>query len=94
MIDHNIKLDSILVAKGNRDLSDGQIQRILLARTFLVSADLILLDEPTSNLDEKNRIIILEAIRSYSSVRNFIITCHNNIEYDERDSIIDLNSLN
>ena len=76
MTDHNIGLDSVLLTTGNVNLSDGQKQRVLLARTFLSDADLILLDEPTSNLDAFNTELILDAIRSYSKTRNIIMTSH------------------
>ncbi|WP_213061557.1 ATP-binding cassette domain-containing protein, partial [Escherichia coli] len=43
------------------NLSDGEKQRIGIARAFLHNAPIILLDEPTSNLDSLNEAIILQS---------------------------------
>ncbi|MGY3779383.1 amino acid ABC transporter ATP-binding/permease protein [Isobaculum melis] len=46
-----------------RQVSDGERQRIGLARLFLQNAPLLLLDEPTSNLDFLNELAILESFK-------------------------------
>lgn len=48
------------------DLSKGTISRTGLARTFLNAADLILLDEPTSSLDESSVSILKEKVKAIS----------------------------
>lgn len=50
---------------GDR-LSEGERQRIGLARVFLRNADLVLFDEPTSRLDALNEAIILRSIHELS----------------------------
>ena len=48
-------------------LSEGERQRIGLARVFLRHADLVLLDEPTSRLDAFNEAVILQSINELAS---------------------------
>src|SRR5699024_6948945 len=50
------------VAELGDSLSGGERQRIGLARVFLYDAKLVLLDEPTSNLDSLNEAVILKAL--------------------------------
>ncbi|MEU0562948.1 thiol reductant ABC exporter subunit CydD [Dactylosporangium sp. NPDC006015] len=57
-------------------LSAGQRQRIALARVFLRDAPLVLLDEPTANLDAATEAGILAAIRAYATGRTVIMTAH------------------
>ena len=45
-------------------VSDGQRQKVLLARALCQQPDIILLDEPTSNLDSLNETVILKAQKS------------------------------
>lgn len=52
------------VGGQSRDLSDGERQRMGLARLFLHDAPLLLLDEPTSNLDYVNEQAILRTLQS------------------------------
>lgn len=54
-------LDTQVGELGDR-LSEGERQRIGLARVFLRNADLVLFDEPTSRLDALNEAIILRSI--------------------------------
>jgi len=56
-------LDTQVGELGDR-LSEGERQRIGLARVFLRNADLVLFDEPTSRLDALNEAIILRSIHA------------------------------
>lgn len=45
------------------ELSGGQMQRVACARGFVVGAEVLLADEPTSELDEGNRSVVLAELR-------------------------------
>lgn len=57
-------------------LSGGEKQRIGLARAFLHNADLMLLDEPTSNLDSLNEGIILKSLKESKGEKTIILVSH------------------
>ena len=58
------------------NLSAGEKQRIGLARAFLRGSALILLDEPTSNVDSINEGIILNALKEQKSKKSIILVSH------------------
>jgi len=64
------------VASMGDNLSAGEKQRVGLARAFLRGSELILLDEPTSNLDSINEGIILKSLVSMKGQRSIIIVSH------------------
>jgi ATP-binding cassette subfamily C protein CydD len=57
-------------------LSGGQVQRIALARAFLKNAGIILLDEPTANLDAANKTQLLNVIDQLFIDKTLIIATH------------------
>ena len=57
-------------------LSAGEKQRIGLARAFLRGSDLILLDEPTSNVDSMNEAIILKTLQAQKNRKTIILVSH------------------
>ena len=58
------------------NLSAGEKQRIGLARAFLSGRELILLDEPTSNVDSINEGIILKALAQQKHKKSIILVSH------------------
>ncbi len=70
--------EGLLTQIGERGygLSGGQIQRIALARAFLKNADIILLDEPTANLDATNKSALLAVIDQLFADKTLIIATH------------------
>ncbi|GAB6110183.1 amino acid ABC transporter ATP-binding/permease protein [Fusibacter bizertensis] len=57
-------------------LSGGERQRLGLARAFLSGAPLMILDEPTSNLDSLNEAVILKSIKDEAKDKTVIIVSH------------------
>ncbi len=57
-------------------LSGGEKQRIGIARAFLHDADMILLDEPTSNLDSLNEGIILKSLKESAKKKTVVLVSH------------------
>lgn len=57
-------------------LSSGEKQRIGLARVFLHDAPLVLLDEPTSNLDCLNEAVILKSLKTEQQNKSIILVSH------------------
>lgn len=57
-------------------LSGGERQRLGLARAFLHDAPLMLLDEPTSNLDSLNEAVILKSLYEARSDKTVVLVSH------------------
>ena len=80
-----------LVTERGLTLSHGQKQRIALARSFLRRAPILILDEPTSNVDAKSERIIIKAVRDMMRNSTCIIISHNIRMIRSMDRIIVMN---
>ena len=65
-----------LVGEGGRPLSAGELQRIALARAFVRDAPLVILDEPTANLDAANAALVGEAVERLCEHRTVLLIAH------------------
>ena len=72
------------------NLSGGEKQRIGIARAFLHDAPMILLDEPTSNLDSLNEGIILKSLMESKENKTIIIVSHRKSTMNIADIVLDV----
>ena len=56
-----------------KNLSDGNLQKTFIGRALTQNSPIIILDEPTTHLDEKNKIIILKTLRKLAKEQNKLI---------------------
>lgn len=56
-----------------KNLSDGNLQKAFIGRALTQNSPVIILDEPTTHLDEKNKIIILKTLRKLAQEQNKLI---------------------
>ena len=73
-------------------LSGGEKQRIGVARAFLHDAPLVLLDEPTSNLDSLNEGIILRSLKEQAEEKTVILVSHRASTMRVADQIIEMDT--
>ncbi len=68
-----------LAKKRARTLSGGELQRVALARAIVLNSDVLLLDEPTANLDPYNVGLIEEAVRGINREKGttVVLVTHN-----------------
>ena len=55
------------------ELSDGNLQKVFIGRALAQNSSLIILDEPTTHLDEENKLMILSLIRNLAKYENKLI---------------------
>ena len=65
-----------LVGDGGRPLSAGERRRIALARAFLRDAPLVILDEPTADLDPASAELVAEAVERLRGGRTVLVIAH------------------
>ncbi|MEM4490347.1 MAG: metal ABC transporter ATP-binding protein [Desulfurococcaceae archaeon] len=74
-----VKIPRSLWNERLRNLSGGMIQRVFLARTLVLDAPILVLDEPLSNIDPEGKVEISELLGRLSRDKLIIITSHDPI---------------
>jgi ATP-binding cassette, subfamily C, bacterial CydD len=64
------------VGEGGARLSGGERQRLAIARAFLRDAPVLILDEPTANLDEESGEVVLNALGTLARSRTVLLVSH------------------
>ncbi|MCG6495857.1 ABC transporter ATP-binding protein [Kitasatospora sp. A2-31] len=82
-------LDTVLGRES--DLSGGQRQRMALARALLADADIVLLDEPTSQLDGLNELRFREIVERLARHRAVVVVAHRLTTVQRADHVIMMN---
>jgi thiol reductant ABC exporter CydD subunit len=78
------------LGEGGAGLSAGERQRVALARAFLRDAPLLLLDEPTANLDGQTEADVLGALRRLIDGRTVVLVAHRPALVALADRVVDL----
>lgn len=86
-------LDTLLAREwlNGKELSGGQWQRIALARAFFRQAGLLVLDEPTANLDPRAEYRIFKRLRALAQDRTVLLVTHRitNVAVADRIVVLD-----
>ena len=73
-IDHDRLNPNFFVEEDGKNLSAGQIQRVCISRAFYRDTPILILDEPTSNLDKENSHKIISIIKNIKNLTTIIIS--------------------
>ena len=77
-----------VVGDGGRALSAGEGRRVALARAFLRDAPLVLLDEPTADLDPESASIVADAVDGLREGRTLVLVAHRPELAERADRIV------
>jgi ABC-type multidrug transport system fused ATPase/permease subunit len=77
-----------LVGERGTSLSGGQVQRLAIARALLKNAPIIILDEPTSQIDLETETVIHEALDKLTHNKTVLLIAHRLSTVEKADRIV------
>jgi ATP-binding cassette, subfamily C, bacterial CydD len=79
-----------MIGDGGRSLSPGERRRIGLARAFLQNAALVILDEPTADLDRHSVAVVAAAVARLQAGRTMLVIAHRPELVENADRVVRL----
>jgi ATP-binding cassette, subfamily B, bacterial len=79
------------LGEGGKQMSSGERQRICVARAFIRNAPILILDEPTSSIDSKTELVILDALDRLMVGRTSLMIAHRLSTVRSADQIVVVN---
>ena len=76
------------ISENGKNLSEGQVQRIALARSIINSPKILILDEATSNLDLYSEQLIMKKLQLLLAESTIIVITHRLHFLDKFDNIV------
>jgi ABC-type multidrug transport system fused ATPase/permease subunit len=77
-----------IVGQGGHSLSEGEAQRVTIARALLKDAPILIMDEPTSALDTETESLVLDAVREAMRGRTTLVIAHRLSTIQNADRIL------
>ena len=77
-----------LVAERGNNFSGGERQRLAIARAMLANPQLLVLDEPTSSLDQENERFVMQALEALMPGRTSVVIAHRLSTIQNADHIV------
>ena len=93
MVEDSIHGLNTILGEFGSNISGGQLQRVGLARAIYKDSEIILLDEPLSNVDVKTKDLILDRIIELKANKTIIYISHDINDLKKCDSIIELKKI-
>ena len=73
------------------EISGGEYRRVLLARILTLDTPILIVDEPTSNLDEKSAVIVREVLKeTHEAGKSLIVVTHDKTFFEYGPSVLEI----